>query len=120
MRKLKNDQVDIWILNAQNPKELPDVLSGDELAYLQKMSSEASRESYRNSRNTLRWILSDYLAEEPKKIRFDYGAHGKPFIRLPKTKVQFNLSHSKELTLFAVSHRALGVDIEKIQCAGTK
>lgn len=61
----------------------------------------------------LRDVLGRYLDVEPDRIRFERGPHGKP--RLSDDRVRFNLSHSGDLALCAVTrHREVGVDVEQI------
>ena len=63
----------------------------------------------------LRKILQLYLKTNPELIKFSYGSHGKPNVLQPATTIQFNLSHSEGLALYAITnHRPIGVDIEKV------
>jgi 4'-phosphopantetheinyl transferase len=56
-------------------------------------------------------LLGAYSGLPPTALRFQYGPQGKPF--LEGSDVQFNLSHSGNLALFAFARsRALGVDLE--------
>lgn len=60
-----------------------------------------------------RMILARYLKEQPKDIQFTLGEHGKPAL-IEKNMLQFNLSHSGECVLLAVTkNAAIGVDVEK-------
>ena len=69
----------------------------------------------------LRRILASYLGTPPQQLRFATGAHGKPLLMqtLPdekQTPLCFNMSHSKDLALIAVtSGIEVGVDIETIR-----
>jgi 4'-phosphopantetheinyl transferase len=59
-------------------------------------------------------VLARYLDRAPATLRFDYGPRGKPL--LPGTPLSFNLSHSADRALLAVTREArLGVDIERIR-----
>jgi 4'-phosphopantetheinyl transferase len=57
--------------------------------------------------------------QAPEAIKFRYGEHGKPELvstvaRLPDSQVQFNVSHSRNLALIAVTSGVpLGIDIEE-------
>lgn len=116
MRKLRKDQVDLWLLDCTvEMREIPDVLSGEELAQLEKITNPEAQKQFKNSRNHLRYLICQYLDLEPEKIRISYGAHGKPAIRLPKTTLHFNLSHSKGKILYGFAHSPIGVDLEKIE-----
>lgn len=60
-----------------------------------------------------RRVLARYCALQPQQLRFDSGEHGKPVLLEPPIPLDFNLSHSGDLILCAVSNGApLGVDLE--------
>jgi 4'-phosphopantetheinyl transferase len=53
----------------------------------------------------------------PGEIGFTYGKHGKPALAPPwdQTQIEFNLSHTQELALVAVSRaKPLGIDVERV------
>jgi 4'-phosphopantetheinyl transferase len=61
----------------------------------------------------LRQVLGLYLCEE-KEIGLTRGERGKPRLEDEPGRLAFNLSHSGELTLVAVSQgREVGVDVER-------
>jgi 4'-phosphopantetheinyl transferase len=63
----------------------------------------------------LRDILGRYLGRPPAALEFCYSAYGKPALAvgLEASGVRFNISHSHEMALFAVTcRREVGVDIE--------
>lgn len=67
-------------------------------------------------------ILARYLRATARDLRFDYGPHGKPALRLMETApgpaITFNLAHTGGLALCAVARgRAVGVDVESIRPA---
>ena len=55
-----------------------------------------------------------YLGLDPRALEFSRGEHGKPMLATPGTgPLQFNLSHSGDLALYAVSDAgAVGIDVE--------
>jgi 4'-phosphopantetheinyl transferase len=58
-------------------------------------------------------VLSRYLDEAPETIELVSGEHGKPALADSRSGLEFNLSHSGELTLIAVSAtHPVGVDVE--------
>lgn len=70
------------------------------------------------ARGTLRLILSRYLEVAPGSIRFRYEKGGKPRLddAFCKTHIQFNLSRSEGLALFALTRkRPVGVDVEYVR-----
>jgi len=64
----------------------------------------------------LREVLARYLDEDPAEIELREGPHGKPALADPSSPLRFNLSHSGDLALVAVTQgREVGVDIQKIK-----
>ncbi len=72
------------------------------------------------SRGMLRALLGRYLDRDPLDLRFVLGPHGKPALAFegptrpgPTEDLRFNLSHSGDLALVAVtSGREVGIDVE--------
>ncbi|HXS47179.1 MAG TPA: 4'-phosphopantetheinyl transferase superfamily protein [Solirubrobacterales bacterium] len=68
------------------------------------------------ARRALRLVLGRYLGEDPARIVLRLGSHGKPALAPSPPPLHFNLSHSADLALLAVTlNREVGVDIERIQ-----
>lgn len=77
------------------------------------------KRSYVAARFFLRQVLAAYLQCAPLEVEYSYGAHGKPGLAIDRPAkvqsswpLQFNLSHSGDSLLCAVSSQPLGVDIE--------
>lgn len=68
-------------------------------------------------RGVLRQILANYLYIQPSEINFSYNSYGKPsLVALDQKPLRFNLSHSQELALIAVTQSCdVGVDLEYIR-----
>ena len=63
------------------------------------------------ARGILRDLLSRFTGMPAQKLKFEYGNAGKP--SLVDHDINFNISHSAELGLFAFApDRAVGVDVE--------
>jgi 4'-phosphopantetheinyl transferase len=66
----------------------------------------------------LRRVLGLYLEEPAGAIEIAHGTHGKPHLASEPDRLAFNLSHSGELTLVAVTRgREVGVDVERAKPA---
>jgi len=66
------------------------------------------------SDRALRLVLARYLGEAPEAIALARGERGKPRLAKAPERLAFNLSHSGELTLVAVTRgREVGVDVER-------
>ena len=104
--------IDLWRIPLVPGPADWDLLSADELARAQRLIIESKREQFVAGRARLRQILGRTLAVPPGEIRFAYEEHGKPY--LPDApQVAFNLSHSHELGLLAVTGEVrVGVDVE--------
>ncbi len=91
------------------------LLDGGELARARRLRSGVASKRWATSRWALREVLSRYLDEDPAAIALGRGEHGKPELASEPARLEFNLSHSGELALVAVSRgRPVGVDVERI------
>lgn len=88
------------------------LLSEDEQRRAANFVFEKDRRKFIVARGRLRQILADYLGQPPENISFKYGAHGKPALADITAGLKFNLSHSHELAVLAVSNYEVGIDVE--------
>ncbi len=95
---------------------LEKLLSRNETDRARRFHFERDRRRFILARGALRTILGGYVKMDPKLIVFDYGPQGKPFLAPPISSIRFNVAHSGELALVAVSReRELGVDVEFVR-----
>jgi len=95
---------------------LHQLLSPDERDRASRFYFERDRRRFTVARGSLRAILSGYLKMDPQSILLDYGPQGKPFLASAASGIKFNVAHSGELALIAVSlERELGVDVEFVR-----
>jgi 4'-phosphopantetheinyl transferase len=96
---------------------LESALNEDEKGRAEKFLVPQARDRFVASRGILRELLATYLEIEPEKVEFMYGPQGKPSLSpVYNSKVCFNISHSREMGLFAfASDAAVGVDIEQVK-----
>ena len=67
-------------------------------------------------RGLLRVLLGRYLHCPAAALRFCANAHGKPALIGPNAADwHFNLSHSGEQVIYAIAHRPVGVDLERLE-----
>lgn len=89
-----------------------DCLSEDERDRARRFHFERDRRRYIAGRSGLRKLLGEYLQQDPKTIRFEYGPAGKPFL----AGISFNLAHSGNRGLIGIAREGqLGVDIEEVR-----
>lgn len=100
---------------------LLDLLCEEERARAARIAVEHRRVLWTRSRGVLRALLGRYLDADsrPRELRFVLGPHGKPALRDDAgwaSDLRFNLSHSGELMLVAVTAgREVGVDVELVR-----
>lgn len=114
---LAEGEVHVWRLQLDWPEErigaLRALLSPEELRRAERFLRSEHGRRFSVVHGVLRLILSEYLKVAPKAIQFKKNEYGKPFLT-HKTPVEFNLSHSGELALVALTAgRPLGVDLEQ-------
>lgn len=115
---LRND-VHVWCASLVQPSDgLCELLSQDERARADRFYFDRDRNRFILSRGLLRMIIGCYLDINPTQIQFCYGPHGKPALQtsFQNRTFYFNLSHSKDLVLFAFSwDHQVGIDIEYLR-----
>jgi 4'-phosphopantetheinyl transferase len=89
------------------------LLSAEESHKAAQFKSDIHRRRYTVRHAAMRQILSREVKCKPDELHFVQGPFGKPSLQYPFGQVQFNLSHSADMALLAVSTQvAMGVDIE--------
>lgn len=96
--------------------ELSSILSDDEIVRANRFKFEIHRQRFTVARSMLRRVLSHYLTVSPEDIEFHYGHRGKPYLLNDPAHLQFNLSHSDDMAVVALTiNHEIGVDIEKVE-----
>jgi 4'-phosphopantetheinyl transferase len=93
-------------------------LSSDEHARAARFLFARDRRRFVAGRGILRAILGCYLQRPPAQIRFNYNPRGKPSLAglSSQEQIHFNLAHSDDLAVFAVSRIAgIGIDLEMLR-----
>jgi 4'-phosphopantetheinyl transferase len=114
---LEENEIHLWSGRFEMFSTEQEILRGllceTERERLARFRFEIHQRRFIAARGQLRTILSRYLACEPGQIQFRYNHWGKPSI--DRDEFEFNLSHSEENFLLAVSRKPVGVDIEAIR-----
>ena len=118
--RLGEGAVHVWHLplSPALAAEFRATLSPDELARADRFFFARDRVRFVAARGWLRRILAGYLGEAARELRFAYGICGKPELASEPGRggVAFNLSHSEDQTLVAVSSGfAVGIDLEMVR-----
>ncbi len=116
-RSLDDNPVDIWQAElSRSPLELEElntILAPEERLRADKFKLEIHRNRFISARGILRQILSLYVDIAPDKIEFIYSDRGKPSLVNNLLNIQFNVSHSENIAVYAVTkNRIIGIDIE--------
>ncbi|NEQ40924.1 MAG: 4'-phosphopantetheinyl transferase superfamily protein [Okeania sp. SIO3I5] len=116
--ELSENNVHIWSTNLKlssgQIEKLSTILSSDEIERAKRFYFEKDKNRFIIARGTLRKILSRYLNIEAQKLQFAYSDRGKPY--LTNTSILFNLSHSQDLALYAITQvNLIGIDLEYIR-----
>lgn len=98
------------------------ILSVTEKEKTDSFKFEKDKNTYTVSHASLRKILSVYCNTSPEELLFETNEFGKPFLTFnlqpPTSNIQFNLSHSKDMFVIAISFSdEIGVDVEEINYA---
>ncbi|MFE4104961.1 4'-phosphopantetheinyl transferase family protein [Almyronema epifaneia] len=93
------------------------LLSAVEQARARQFRIDGDRDRFILSRGMLRQILAARLGCAPAELVFAYGEFGKPYlVNSPLPQLQFNLSHSGDLALYALAcDRQVGIDVEALR-----
>jgi 4'-phosphopantetheinyl transferase len=117
---LATDAVHVWRI-ALNPDDevvvrLGATLSSDEVERADRFGGPMLRRRFVVGRAAMRSVLAGYLEAEPERITFAYGARGKPRLAGVGEWLEFNLSHTEDLALCAITRgKAVGIDIERLR-----
>lgn len=117
--RIDGNTVHIW-RSRFRPDSLPDrrfvnCLSEQEGRKAERFVRQSDRDRYVFAHALLRWILGAYVGCEPQGLVFETNQYGKPFLGIGHggKDIQFNLSHSQDITLVAVARGAsVGIDVE--------
>jgi 4'-phosphopantetheinyl transferase len=119
---LQGDQVHVWRVPLEfSPADvdwLAQFLSKDESDRAGRFHFASDHNHFIVARAWLRIIIGYYLRVEPADLKFDYSSYGKPSLAksfAEATGLNFNLAHSGELAVFAITlGRQIGIDLERM------
>lgn len=112
--------VDVWLTFTALPSAdvgaLARVLNDEERRRARACAFERDRTRYIVAHGFMRAVLALYTRVAPEQVEFDLGTAGKPFLRGGSDPLHFNLSHSGDLAVVAVSPLTpIGVDVELVR-----
>jgi 4'-phosphopantetheinyl transferase len=83
-----------------------------ELARSRRYLSETDNHRFVVTRGLLRMVLAKILQTEPQLIKIGIGENKKPQLKENPLGISFNISHTSEYAMIAVSKTLIGVDVE--------
>jgi 4'-phosphopantetheinyl transferase len=117
---LPAEAIHIWRIKLVQPAQViahySAILSSDETIRAAKFHFQRDRDRYVIAHGALRSLLGSYLKLDGSALHFQYSRHGKPQLADIGSELKFNLSHSGNFALLAISSkRNVGIDIEAIR-----
>ncbi len=115
--ELTDEEVQVWVasltVSDERYSELEGTLCSEERGRASSLAPILARR-FVVARGMLRGLLAGFTGAAAGSLRFCYGASGKP--SLAGHGIQFNISHSAEVGLFAFApDRAVGIDVENVR-----
>lgn len=118
---LSSDEVHVWAVPLSVQEATTDeykaMLSSDDCDRAARFKSAEACRRFVVSRAALQTLLGRYLKKSPRDVNFTTDSNGKPRLYGESaTGLNFNLAHSGEVALIAVSTGCeVGVDIERLR-----
>lgn len=119
---LPESTIHVWLISLTQPgdvrESLTGLLSSSEQERAARFKFDQHRQRFVVAHAALRSILSQYLKTTPLHLRFVNGLNGKPKLaeEFARSDIRFNLSHSFDLALVAVTRgREVGIDVELVK-----
>jgi 4'-phosphopantetheinyl transferase len=107
----------VWLIRSDLPSgafaRLDAVLDADERRRADALA-QPDRHRFVIAHGAARVVIGGHLGAPPERLRWTYGAHGKPELADPWTTVRVTLSHSGDLAAVALATgRPIGVDVQR-------
>jgi 4'-phosphopantetheinyl transferase len=117
---MKKDEIQLWCVRlaatSEQTQRFYDSLSNDEQGRARALHFVRHRTFFIIARGLLRAVLGWHLGQSAKDVKIAYGPRGKPSLSDTPPQLHFNLAHSQDHVLYAVSKdRELGVDLELVR-----
>ena len=114
-----SNHIDVWKIGVNLNLSLADdfltIMTPGEIARAKRFYQLKDQNRFIVSRGALRHILGKYLKQNPSNVEFEIGENDKPYIKSGQSSgLQYNISHSGDTILLAISSSPIGADIELI------
>lgn len=91
--------------------ELSNFLNSKEIKKAERFYKPSDKNQFVISRAILKFILAAYIKMDVRNIHLDVFQNKKPFL-VSHPWLRFNVSHSNDFTVIAISRKNVGIDIE--------
>lgn len=120
MFNLLDSRIDLWLTNLNLSHDVINKFEGyldkADTGQIKKLKFEYLKKRAIITKGLLRLLIGNYLNLNPAELVFAYNEFGKPFINDNLNELQFNISHSDDMAVFAFSRSGeIGADIEKVK-----
>jgi 4'-phosphopantetheinyl transferase len=120
VRNHPHKSVHVWaaslLVSLEAQREFERSLAPDERERAARFHFPIHRARFIAGRGLLRKLLGNYLGMEPRSLEFSYGPQGKPALRGSEATFHFNLAHSEDILLVAITRSGIvGVDVEQVR-----
>jgi 4'-phosphopantetheinyl transferase len=117
---LTTTEIHLWraqlTCSAATLEQYQTLLSPDEANRANRFKFAEHRQRFIVGRGILRTLLGRYQHRAPQDLQFTYATQGKPSLAFDPAPLQFNLAHSQNLALYAITRdRPVGIDVEQIR-----
>lgn len=112
----ESDPLALWRIPLDRETEVDeDWLSDEEKSFATGFRDVLLRGRFLAARRGVRRVLAGETGVRPREIGFANGEHGKPYVSDPRNGPEFNLTHTENVALLAVSRCGpVGLDIENV------
>lgn len=115
---LASSEVHVWIAHLDSLfykyEQYKQLLSEEEKKQESRFAFDHLRKRFAIRRAVLKEILRKYISYSP--LLFSHTSYGKPFLVENSAQIEFNMSHSNEIAIYAITKNVpIGVDVEYLQ-----
>ncbi len=112
--------VHIWLIKYDQSNHLlsaaKHILSDEEKRRADRFHFDIDHKRFSMTRTLLKIILGNCLSKPSQDIQFIFNKHGKPMLADSGNEIHFNVSHSGNLGMIAISNISkIGIDVEQFR-----
>ena len=105
--------IEVWVTDLDTHDDAAPVLSADERERAARFHFEHHRQRFVRCRTLLRQLIAQSTGGDAASLAFRYNTYGKPEL----DGIHFNVSHSANIAVIALTQEPIGIDVEAINPA---